>query len=46
MASYGEFIMPPPLDNRPVVDVPPAATDAILCALCANANCPLPGACR
>jgi hypothetical protein len=45
MASYGEFIMPPPLDNRPVVDVPPA-TDAILCALCANTNCPLPGACR
>jgi len=46
MASYSEFIMPPPLDNRPVVEVPPTEQAAILCALCANPNCPLPGACR
>lgn len=45
MPSYGEFVMPPPLDDRPVVEVPPAATP-ILCALCGNHNCPLPGACQ
>lgn len=45
MPSYGEFIVPPPLDNRPVAEVPatPAGT---LCALCCNHNCPTPGACR
>lgn len=36
------FTLPPPLDDRPVVD-PPLA---ILCALCGNHNCTIPGACR
>lgn len=46
MPSYSESLMPPPLDNRPVGDVPPATSTATLCALCANPNCPLPGACQ
>jgi hypothetical protein len=45
MPSYGEFVMPPPLDTRPVVEVAPAATP-ILCPLCGLHNCPLPGACQ
>jgi hypothetical protein len=46
MASYSESLMPPPIDNRPVVEVPPADSTPILCALCGKHNCPQPGACR
>lgn len=46
MPSYGEFIMPPPLDNRPVADVPRTAPAGTVCDLCGLANCPLPGACQ
>jgi hypothetical protein len=46
MPSYGEFITPPPLDNRPVVEVPTEAAAGTLCGLCGLANCPLPGACQ
>jgi hypothetical protein len=45
MPSYGEFITPPPLDDRPVVDVPPTSAGTV-CHLCGLANCPLPGACQ
>jgi len=46
MPSYGEFILPPPLDNRPVVEVPTDAQAGTACALCGQANCPNPGACQ
>ena len=44
MPSYGEFIVPPPLDNRPAVEVPPA--EGTTCSVCGNANCSSPGACK
>jgi hypothetical protein len=46
MASYSESLMPPPLDNRPVVEVPTQAAAGSVCDLCRLANCPLPGACQ
>lgn len=46
MPSYGEFILPPPLDGRPVVEVASDAPAGTVCDLCCLANCPLPGACQ
>lgn len=49
MPSYGGFIMPPLLDDRPVAALPAPAAEApagTVCGLCANPNCSLPGACQ
>jgi hypothetical protein len=46
MPSYGEFIMPPPVDCRSVVEVPADVLAGTVCPLCGLANCPLPGACQ
>jgi hypothetical protein len=44
MASYGEFILPP-VDDRPVGEIPADTPSGIVCGQCGHANCPTPGAC-
>lgn len=49
MPSYGEFIIPPPLSDRPVGNVPPAHEEKPkpqeddeqpdICARCGKENC-------
>ena len=45
MPSYGEFITPPPLSDRPVGKVPPASEEkpkqepAKVCSRCGVENC-------